>query len=212
MDFIKAKSDSFFLFLLVLFDFIFTIIHYAHQYIACFVVPKYLLLHTLYGVPELYQFIKYGLILYIILLLLLKKKETKYIPLFVLFTVIFLDDVFQLHYLFGNWIFKAYVLHDAFGFQGKILGRIIYILILCFIASILYLFGIFRSTPKIKNHYNVIYIILFFLLFFGFFVDILQYYYTNPMLSLVEESGEMFTLSTLLWFFRRISMANIGQR
>ena len=193
------------LFFMLLTDVAFIVVHLLHCFHSKLGEASSLLLDTGYGYPENFQFLKYTIILILLGTFIAKKNWFSFIPLLFLFILLFLDDVFQWHRLFGNAIYQFFHVEGIWRFSGTNVGSMLYAFILGVFCFLLIIFGVQKSSERLKGYYRVIFFMLSALFLFGFGVDVLNqaisYYYGKICLfTVIEEGGEMIVLSLLVWY------------
>ncbi len=196
-------------------DFSFILLHIVTSYQKSAYSDSILLLDTPYGLPELFQFLKYMFILTLIATYILKNKWKSYVALFILFLTFFMDDLFQLHNLVASYIATVFQLKESWGLKGQDLGYIIYILCLGVIVLSISWFGFFKTSNKTRNGYKTIMLLVFLFLFFGIIMDGVNHFMTYTygpqiLFTVIEEGGEMIALSLLVCYIN--SLGTHGKR
>lgn len=158
------------------------------------------------GYPELFQYLKYVMILFFVGQLIIIKKKYVYMPFLVLFLILLVDDAYQLHSK-ASWFFVHVLnLHTTMGIKGLIFGQLIYATVMgMFLFGFSSLFFL-KASERIKHTFLDVFMLFTVFLFFGIGIDIVHnllenVYWMLPFLTLVEEGGEMITLSILAWYF-----------
>ncbi|MBO0590865.1 hypothetical protein I2486_05535 [Cellulophaga sp. E16_2] len=158
------------------------------------------------GFPELFQYLKYISVIAFSTYIVFSKKKYSYLPFIGLFTVLLLDDVFQIHSK-ASYIFAYRLkLHAVFGLKAIIYGQLLYVALLGSIGSIFFLLFYRRGSCSTKKIFKDIFILFVLFLFFGVGIDIVHQLFTNTpkigsLLTILEEGGEMVSLSVLAWYF-----------
>lgn len=156
------------------------------------------------GFSESYQYIK---LLWIIVLLLYLAIRTQGFVLYgwaLLFLYLLFDDAMAIHGNFGEYLFTLLPLKNMFGTQtaGMEVLAVAFLISLCalVIIGVPYLF----SCKRIRAVSNTL---IFFVFIFGFFSVIMDFLHDSTgktsftmALIIVEEGGEMFTMSIILWY------------
>ncbi|MFI1772472.1 hypothetical protein [Thalassobellus citreus] len=158
-----------------------------------------------FGYPEIFQYLKYISILGFVAYLVYFKKNYIYIPLFFLFTFFLVDDMFQLHQLTRQYFISM----SSFGNileASKVRGYLIYSIIVLVFFLLLYKWNYRWASEVSKKSLINIYKFLSFFLFFGLGIDVLHVFFhrsegVDTLLTIVEEGGEMLSLSILVWYF-----------
>ncbi|PTL98916.1 MAG: hypothetical protein DA407_17255 [Bacteroidetes bacterium] len=158
------------------------------------------------GYPEVFQYFKYFIVILILFYLIIKKQGIGYIAWLLLFILLLLDDSMRLHEGFGTWAVEKFNYSPMFGLRAHDLGELTYV---AFFGSILLFFLVFGYLKGDSKHrkINIDLGLLFALfLFFGVAMDMIDQLfeynrYSHLILVLIEDGGEMITLSLLVWYF-----------
>ncbi len=163
------------------------------------------------GYPEIFQYLKYLIIVFIIIYIMFKKKATSYLSWFFVFVLLLLDDMLQFHEMFGKWISEKLNYSPMFGFGIQDLGELTYITVFGSIVLI-FLFIEYRSgSKKYKKRCIDLGLLFALFLFFGIAIDMLNQFvsynrYIDLFMTLLEDGGEMITLSFIVWYFLFIAI------
>ncbi|WP_405247881.1 hypothetical protein [Cellulophaga sp. Asnod2-G02] len=156
------------------------------------------------GFPEYFQYIKYlmaiALTTYVII-----KKQIEYWPFLCLFLFLFIDDVFQIHNR-ASWFFSSNLKLPSLFF-----GKLIFLGIIGLLETLFISFFYRTASLETKSTYKDIFLLLILFFFFGIAIDLIHSFLLNtgkiaPFLTLIEEGGEMITLSILVWYFFVITL------
>ncbi|WP_282132724.1 hypothetical protein [Cellulophaga baltica] len=158
------------------------------------------------GYPELFQYVKYSLVIAFSTYIVFAKKRYSYIPFIGLFIVLLLDDVFQIHSKASYFFAYRLKLHTLFGLKAVMYGQLVYILLLGSLSIILFWLFYRRANRSTKKAFIDIFMLFVLFLFFGVGIDIVHQLFTNTpkigsLLTILEEGGEMISLSILIWYF-----------
>ncbi|QXP50769.1 hypothetical protein H0I25_03670 [Cellulophaga sp. HaHa_2_95] len=158
------------------------------------------------GYPELFQYVKYSLVIAFSTYIVFAKKRYSYLPFIGLFIVLLLDDVFQIHSKASYFFAYRLKLHTLFGLKAVMYGQLVYIILLGSLSIILFRLFYRRTTINTKKTFTDIFILLVLFLFFGVGIDIIHQLFLNTpkigsLLTILEEGGEMISLSVLVWYF-----------
>ena len=158
------------------------------------------------GYPELFQYFKYVIIMFFVGHLIFIKKEYVYMPFLVLFLILLIDDAYQIHSK-ASWFFvHLFNLHAVLGIRGFIFGQLIYAMVMgSFLFGFSSLFYL-KASERIRHTFLDIFMLFTVFLFFGLGIDVVHnllehVYMVSPILTLIEEGGEMIALSVLAWYF-----------
>ncbi|WP_282123828.1 hypothetical protein [Algibacter mikhailovii] len=178
--------------------------------------PSFFLLDARgFGIPESFQYLKYLGIIGLIIYLAYLKKSFFYIVLIMFFLSLLIVDIFQLHHLASLWLSRVFVSFNLFEVEPLSAGHIIYsVIVLCFFLLLTLLYYVFVS--KVSHiFFSHIFVLFWSFLFFGVVVDLLHGLFEKGqqirmILTIVEEGGEMLSLSLLFWGFFRLIQQSIA--
>ncbi len=218
--FSKKKTNRFLLLFLTL-DILFILAHVIFIYLI-FIRVEFdwsitdpFLLNLDGGYPEMFQYLKYFIIMVATLRIVLSKKIYNYISWFFLFTLLLLDDALQFHERFAAWVVEKFNIAPAFGLRPQDLGELTYVGIFGPILLLLLLFTYYYGSKRIRRTYIDIGLLFAIFLFFGIGVDVLHQLvaigdnrYTLLFMILLEDGGEMITLSILTWYFLFLTISD----
>ncbi|GAL71306.1 hypothetical protein JCM19302_983 [Jejuia pallidilutea] len=191
---------------LLIVDLLFIVIHILIAKFNNFNPDSLLLDAKGFGYPECFQYLKYLVIMGIVAYLFFLKKWYFYKLMFLLFAGFLVDDFFQLHYLASSVLSNLFYSYSEYNYVALGVGQLIYsLIIILFFLSLALLFYRLTSNQE-KAEFLNIFMLLCFFLFFGLGVDLLHMFFkehgsASLLLTIIEEGGEMFTLSTLVWYF-----------
>jgi hypothetical protein len=158
------------------------------------------------GYPEMFQYLKYFVIILITAYLIIKKQEIGYLSWLILFVLLLLDDALQFHETFGTWAANKFSYHPMLGLRSQDLGELTYVGFFGLILMFFLVFGYLKGNKNYRKT-NIDLSILFTLfLFFGVAMDMVDEFveynrYSHLILILIEDGGEMITLSLLVYYF-----------
>jgi len=163
------------------------------------------------GFPELFQYLKFLIIVVSLAFLTFGHKKHSYIPWFILFFMLGIDDALGIHERFGWQFANRLGLDPAFGLRAIDLGELTYFLIVGMLfLSVLAVFYLRGSTHFKRTCWDIL--LLFGpLVFFGVGIDMLHSYFESQpiaesILLVLEDGGEMIALSLLTWYFYFITL------
>ncbi len=161
------------------------------------------------GYAEFFQYSKFLFIIILLVYLTRSTKCLKYISWICLFTYFLIDDAFQIHETIGRYFTKGLNFNPPLNLRLQDLGE----LVVYTIVGIL-LFTIIIPTYKTNNKSfkrisKDLLLLTFVLAFFGLFVDILASAFDGIVkgLGMLEDGGEMFTISIILWYVFNIAFS-----
>ncbi len=162
------------------------------------------------GFPEAFQYLKYLLVIAFTVYLVFYKKLPVYLPYIPIFLLLLVDDIFQIHAKASFFIAYRLHLHALLGYTAIMFSQVIYTLLIGSISIFLISLFYKKTSTSNKKIFIDIYILLALFMFFGVGIDIIHKIFENTsklssILTLVEEGGEMITLSFISWYFCFIS-------
>ncbi|WP_282054696.1 hypothetical protein [Maribacter luteus] len=158
------------------------------------------------GFPELFQYVKYALLIYFAIRLVSQKREFAYVPFVVLFLFLFADDAFQIHNRVSAFFAQGLNFSGIMGLRPYVIGQLMFVVVFGSVVAAFFSYFFLRAPSYIKRTFIDIFLGVALFLFFGIGVDIVHSQLDgirllSPLLTLIEEGGEMLTLSLLVWYF-----------
>ena len=207
---LNERSASIFLFLLLSGDFIFIVLHF----LDFFVLKSS---HHLYsieqdrGYSEIYQYLKFCWIVALLLLIAWKSKEWRYLTWGAVFMYFLADDSLQIHEQVGLLIGPNFSFFPTFGLRLQDLGELAVSATAATLLLLPLLFA-YRGGPQVfrKTSQDIVLLILP-LVFFGVVVDMAHIAIKGGpkvsfILGVIEDGGEMLSVSLLAWYFFLLSV------
>ncbi len=157
------------------------------------------------GWPEFFQYIKFFIGIVLLIYLLIKTKQLGFMSWILLFLLMLLDDALKFHEQFGEWVVNKFNYQPALGLRAQDLGELTYMAIFGFLF-LFFLIAEFIYGNRKYRKVNLDFALIFALLVvFGIGVDMLHSFidynrYTNLILTLTEDGGEMIVLSLFIWY------------
>lgn len=167
------------------------------------------------GYPEIFQYLKYILVLCVILYFFLVKKEHNYLSWFLLFVILLLDDSLKFHERFGTWAVKQFNYQSSWGLRAQDLGELTYVALFGSLLLISMVFGYLKGNEDFKKKNIDLAILFAIFLFFGVAIDMLHVLiggnrYVTLFMVLLEDGGEMYALSLIVWYFFFLALKPIN--
>jgi len=161
--------------------------------------------------PEVFQYLKYSLIVLLIIYMKFKKKVVGYLSWLFIFMLLLLDDALRFHELFGTWVAKKLNYVPMFGLRAQDLGELTYVVIFGSIVFFLMFIEYRVGTKDYKKRCFDICLLFALFLFFGIGIDLLHEFvrgnrYVQLSMLLLEDGGEMIALSFITWYFLFITI------
>jgi hypothetical protein len=158
------------------------------------------------GYPEIFQYLKFLVIIGSIIYLMYLKKEYRYFSWLVLFILLLFDDAFGFHEQFGEWMVERFNIMPKYGLRAQDLGELTYAVIFGALVFLSMIFGFIRGNQKFKKTSFDLFLLFSIFIFFGVGMDMLHSFagdnrYIKLVMVLLEDGGEMISLSILTWYF-----------
>lgn len=188
--------------LLLSIDAMFVAVHVAHVWTPWLNAPHYRL-DTDRGLAEVFQYIKFLWLLACLAFAYLQTRRVVFLGWILIFALLLLDDVSQLHETAGLRIAEALGFVGAFGLRPEDFGEIVVAATIGTLAVALVLITA-RAGEHAAHHLSAdMLVLLCALAFFGVFVDAAHTvaYFEAPRLvvalTVIEDGGEMLVVSLL---------------
>lgn len=205
---IKAKSNtgSFLLLILLLsVDFIYIILHFIHQRTIPVLRSVLFDLQEDGGYAEVFQYIKYVWIILLFMYILKSTKCFNYISWILLYMYFLCDDVFKLHVVLGESVSKSFHFIAPFNLRLQDIGELVISIAAGFVLAPVLVFAFLRGSQMFKKIFMDIFLLTVAFVFFGVFMDMADSaiklgWVAEQGLGIIEDGGEMITLSLILWY------------
>lgn len=195
--------------LLLATDLAFIILYIIHTYTS--LLPSELYSISLdRGYAEFFLYMKEFWILILFLFLGIKKRSLIFIVFAFLFLYILVDDSFEFHERLGNSLAYHNNFPELFGLRPKDLGELL--VFATFGGFFLVLIGItyFRSDVYSRTVTKYLLFMLVLLGLCGVVFDMIgiiaDHPVFNPILTILEDGGEMVVISLIAWFVFRLNI------
>jgi len=197
MNFHIEKVGSKILFLLLLADFAFMLLHIIHT--IGLVSNDIYSIDTDGGYAEMFQYIKEFWIVIILFIFAIRRKHIIYFAWSSLFIYFLLDDSLRIHESFGIYLAKYFEFQPMFQLRAQDFGELIVSILFGFLLFTFIGVSYLLSDNVAKRISKHIFILVISLVFFGVIVDML-----HPIIprggSLIEDGGEMLVMSIIVWY------------
>jgi hypothetical protein len=156
------------------------------------------------GYPERWQYLKWGIMTIMMMVMAFKKRSTVYLVWSVIFLYLLLDDSQMIHEVYGQRIASWLQLQPAFGLRAQDFGELIVTGIAAGLLLSLLALAYFRTPQnEARTFTHGLLILMVALAFFGVAVDMLDIITVPwPLLSksleIVEDGGEMVVASAIV--------------
>ncbi len=197
------------LFLLLLADFVFILLHCLYVYTDLLGTSLYSLSRDR-GYAEFFQFTKELWIAVLFLILAVRQRRGLYYVFSLLFLYFLVDDSFEFHESFGEFLADIFNLLPALGLRAVDLGELLvsaaFGLLFLLLIVILYLLS---DTFSRRVGLNIIALVII-LAFFGIAFDMFEIIIAQPEIErifvILEEGGELLVMSVITWFVHQLDL------
>jgi hypothetical protein len=206
---------SYFLLLLIVVDLIFIALH-TISFLSHWNNPL-LSLETDQGFPEVYQYIKWFCIIILLFLISAKKRSMRYNSWAIFFTYLLLDDALEIHERVGSLIAEYLFFAPPFGLRLQDLGELSVAITSGLTLLLIVSLTCWGGSQGFKKMSIDMLLLIFALAFFGVFVDMVHVitslsdqigWKVSAILAVIEDGGEMFIASLILWYIFMLFMRN----
>ena len=164
--------------------------------------------------PELFQYLKFSWFAYLSLVLAVRRNEKAFLPMAIVFLILFAFDAFRLHESYGNDVASLLTIEPVLGLRLQDYGELIVMLGLAVTSIMVWLSSYFLC--RVDQRYIVVFSGKMLLLFgiFGAAVDMLHEMMSRVgktayfFVGTIEDGGEMLVLSMLVGSFTVYSLAS----
>lgn len=156
--------------------------------------------------PEIFQYLKYFMVVLISGILVFKRKEVGYISWLFIFLLLLLDDALLFHEHFGEWAAHNLNYSEMLGLRAQDLGELTYIAVFGAIILFFLALGYLKGNDNFRKTNLDIGLLFGAFLFCGIVIDMLHQFipynrWTNLFVIILEDGGEMITLTFIVWYF-----------
>lgn len=157
------------------------------------------------GYPEMYQNVKWLLIVILLIHVSKIRRSLSYPVWGLVFAYLFLDDTFQIHEKVGKYLADNFNFSPAFGLRPQDFGELAVSAVAVMILSPLVTWVYMNGDQAFKKVSRDLLMLILALVFFGIGVDLVhsamaQIREVNFILLTIEEGGEMFVASLILCY------------
>ncbi len=207
---LNEGSASLLMMLLLGGDLVFIVLHFLNISTTIFTDPL-LSIERDRGYPEMYQYLKYFWIIALLLLIAWKNRAWRYVVWGGVFAYLLADDSLRIHERIGSLIAAHLGFEPRLGLRLQDFGE----MAVSATAGSLFLFSlllIYKGGSRIfKKTSQDITLLILILVFFGVVLDMASTavnmgWKVSFMLGVIEDGGEMLSVSLLTWYFFLLSV------
>ncbi len=194
------KESTKFLFLLVLADLAFMMVHGLYK--MHLVSNAMFSIRMDFGYAEVYQYVKEYWIVALLFLAAIKTRRIIYFAWSLLFLYLLLDDSLQIHEKLGAYLVNYFGFQPLFNLRAEDFGELI---VSAFFGFLLFTFigaSYLFSDLVAKQISKHLFILAMSVAFFGVIVDMLHTAipWGKTFIGLIEDGGEMLAMSIIAWY------------
>ena len=200
MNFNVKKESTKVLFLLLLADFAFIVVHGVYK--MRLISNRLYSIETDRGYGEIFQYIKEYWIIVLLFIIAIKTKRIIYFAWSSLFMYLLLDDFFRIHELFGVYLAEYFEFQPMFRLRAIDFGELSVSMLFGFLLFIFIGLSYLFSDNVAKQISKHLLILVLSLVFCGVVVDILHVAipWGKTLLGFIEDGGEMVIMSIIVWY------------
>jgi hypothetical protein len=214
--FVKPRHSKFLL-LLLSFDFAFIALHFINNLFFRKVLPsfhwKYFDIDQDRSIPEFFQYIKWLLIIIVLIRISKTKRSYEYLSWALLFLYFLCDDALRIHENVGHFFERNFSIAAPFGLRVQDIGELAITGLAGSIIIPLIFWTYLKGSNEFKKMSNIMIVFIGSLVFFGIIVDLADiaiHIRRIPIIVLeaFEDGGEMLVASLILWFVYEVSFSD----
>lgn len=158
---------------------------------------------------EFFQYLKYLFVLVFVVHLMYSKKKFFYLSWFLLFLFFLFDDALSLHEKVGEIFAKEVDFQPMLGLRKVDFGELAFVLVIGLAILSVFIITYFKGGPVYRKRTIDMLILLALMIFFGVGFDLLHVALGEDdrvsfILGLIEDGGEMVTMSIIVWYVFRL--------
>lgn len=161
---------------------------------------------------EWYQYIKFFFVTFLIIKLAFKKEPLRYLVWAGIFAYMLFDDSLEIHGKVGGWIALNLIdgVNPPFGLRLEDLGSLIISALVGVLIVIALVIAYWKGSKRFRTITHDFILLLLLMVFFGVFFDMVHVMVKGGeavelIFGIIEDGGEMFTASLMLWYAFLIS-------
>jgi len=157
-----------------------------------------------FGYAEMFQYFQFCITALLLIALFARQTKGIYIIWALFFFVLFLDDAFRFHEVFGAQIANYFEIQGAMGLKAKDFGELAIAAFLGALFVLPFFHALFLGEKKAREVTLHLGILVAILLTFGIGIDMLHSFSRNyswaGALTVIEDAGEMFAGSLMVCY------------
>lgn len=193
-----------FLCLLICTDLVFVGLHFVHTYTGYLANGTYSIEQDR-GHAEFFQYTKEFWIIILMLIMFIKEATLTNLSWLMVFVYVLFDDAISIHENIGHLASNLFALAAELGLRAQDWGELIVTGMAGVILLTPVLIAFLRASARERMHSMIMGSLLALLAFFGVGIDMLHSLLGGDNWGVLEDSGEMFVISVILFYIFRYS-------
>ena len=160
------------------------------------------------GYPEMFQYLKWCLIILMFLIVAWKRRSPNYIAWVLVFTYFLLDDAFRIHERFGGVLAQYVTFTPPLRLRTKDIGELAVVALAVTVLLIPITLAYYKGSRLFRAVSKDILLLIAGLMFFGVIVDmahisIISFIFNWKLdftIGFIEDGGEMIMASLIVWY------------
>lgn len=197
------------LFLLIITDIVFIILHILFLSTNLLDSPRFLLTMDL-GFAEFFQYMKELWIAILFLVLGIKYRKGLFLIFSLLFFYLLLDDSLSIHERLGKYLAEIFRFQAVLGLRPRDLGELLVMAVFGILFFTVFILFYFLSNQKSRQIILMMLGMIILLTGFGVLADMIEIMIKDETISqiiaIIEDGGEMIIMSIITWFVLRLDL------
>lgn len=167
--------------------------------------------------PEIYQYFKWLWIIILLIYVSKKKRSFNYVSWALVFTYFLLDDALQIHERFGFYVSNNFDINPPFGLRVADIGEMAISATVGMSLIFFLAWAYVKGEQAFKKASQEMLLLIFALVFFGVGADVVLLAINmgglkGHILGVIEDAGEMWIASLILWYVLMLSTRDKNTR
>lgn len=156
------------------------------------------------GYAEIFQYLKFITAAILLVVLFTKERKSIYLTWGLFFLILFADDAFAFHEVYGAKFVRFFDIPAMFGLRAQDIGELAMAGLIGLFLAITILYTLVWGQKKAKKITIHFILLIGILVFFGVGMDMLHSFLNHlpgaGILTMIEDGGEMVAGSLILWY------------
>lgn len=175
---------------------------------------QFFLLTVDHSLPEWYQYIKFGVILWLLNRILIRTEETGFVAWWFIYLLLLFDDALKIHETIGRFVASLLTFVAPFNLRLQDVGELLASLALGMFVIYALVWAFLRSGQSFRKSAIDLAMLVAALALFGVGVDLLGPLSESPRyrvsIGTLEDVGEMVVVSVMVWYVYRLYLTTDG--